>query len=201
MNSGIRQDYLSKGLTALAAFTLVFLGTFGTTLLLQASFIVILILVAFALNSLYKIEFEDINIDKTESRSIILYGAISLGVIVSMNFLVPKSLSIFDLSQVPVGQLSIVSMSLGVLIAVGEEQYFRGFGLNLMLTKLPYSFMAILASAALFTVYHLNVYGSSLDSMIIVLGGGLVLGFAAVQTKRVSTVMLPHILVNVLAGI
>jgi membrane protease YdiL (CAAX protease family) len=90
------------------------------------------------------------------------------------------------------------AMLYAVLIAVAEEQFFRGAILNFLLT-LTNSTVAIFSSAAIFMVYHFAVYGTSTSNLVYVLVGGLALAWAAYRSGRLSPSILAHVINNVLS--
>jgi membrane protease YdiL (CAAX protease family) len=113
-----------------------------------------------------------------------------------LNFFVPQlPLGILEsLETVPAESRQLVSIQLSLLIAIAEEQFFRGFITNLLTVKT--GFFGVILSGIFFSVYHLAVYGTSYSSLFIVMGGGIILAYAAYKTRRVSTVMAPHLLNN-----
>ena len=91
----------------------------------------------------------------------------------------------------------------GVFMAVAEEQFFRGFILDAILQKIPniMPFMGVLFSAGIFTVYHQARYGGNPDAMLYVFAGGVILSWVAWKSRRLSPVMIAHVINNVLAEI
>jgi membrane protease YdiL (CAAX protease family) len=189
----IRQDYLSLSLTALAVALLLYLSTFGTELLTKGVFITVIALAGLVLSRVFKVEGYDEDISASEGKQILMYVALSLAAIFAVNILVPQVTRTY-LSVSPI----TAAQSLAVMIAVAEEQFFRGFFLNLFISKVGEVAGAILSSAV-FMLYHFAVYGTNPTNLIIVFGGGLALAYAAIKTRRVSTPMIAHVVNNFLA--
>jgi membrane protease YdiL (CAAX protease family) len=85
-----------------------------------------------------------------------------------------------------------------VLMAIAEENFFRGAITNFLLTITSPAF-AILGSAMIFTAYHIAVYRTSLEAFIYVFVGGAVLAWVAQRTGRLSPAICAHIINNLLA--
>jgi membrane protease YdiL (CAAX protease family) len=83
------------------------------------------------------------------------------------------------------------------LIAVSEEQFFRGFWTDWLLVRLPNPVLALFSSAGIFTIYHFARYGTASDALVYVFMGGFILAFVAYKSRRLSPNMLGHILNNV----
>lgn len=121
---------------------------------------------------------------------IALAGIFLMGVFVKMKF----PLEITELGM-------LVAIIFGFIIGISEEQFFRGFILDWLLSKLPSPSLALLSSAMIFTVYHLAVYGTDFDSLMYVFAGGLILSWVAYKSRRISPPMLAHGLNNVYAAL
>jgi len=189
----IRQDYLSLSLSALAVALLLYLSTFETELLTKGIFITVVALAGLVLSRMFKVEGYDEDISASEGKQILMYVALSLAAIFAVNIFVPQVTKTY-MSVAPV----TAAQSLAVMTAVAEEQFFRGFFLNLFISKMGEIWGAILSSAV-FAIYHLAVYGTNPTNLVIVFGGGLALAYAAIKTRRVSTPMLAHVVNNALS--
>jgi len=96
--------------------------------------------------------------------------------------------------------LSVVGASLYVtLIAIGEEQFFRGFVYEWFrkLVKLPT--FAMLGSALIFMVYHSWIYGGDPSTMGYVFAAGVVLAYVCQITNRLWPSCFIHIIVNLIS--
>jgi membrane protease YdiL (CAAX protease family) len=87
-----------------------------------------------------------------------------------------------------------------VLIGVMEETVFRGFFTPWLVNRLGL-YAGLISQALLFMIYHAFVYGNNVTALIFVFGAGIVLGFAAIRTQRLSIPMAAHILVDYLSTI
>ena len=89
----------------------------------------------------------------------------------------------------------------GILIAIAEEIFFRGFLLP-WLSTMGYplgQYIGVPASAGAWTLFHLGVYGTQPQALILVLMVGIILGFIAWYKKRLWIFMGAHALVNFMA--
>lgn len=115
---------------------------------------------------------------------------VSLGAIGVVNYVAPVLLSVGGVG----GGLFLM------LIAVAEEQFFRGFLLTLFARVSGSDLFAVAASSLAGMVYHVVVYGLAPGLMLVVFGCFAVLGFVYVASGyRLSTPMLAHAIVNILS--
>jgi membrane protease YdiL (CAAX protease family) len=201
----IRQSPISYGATALATALLIYIGTFGSEFMVLSLFIVTLALIGIVMSRWGGFHVDDPSLDVMERRETWLWVAVSIVVIFGINIIVPQlPTSLFKMALVDPQKLAILlsiptfRFSLGVMISVAEENFFRGFWGNLMLRNLPVV-LAIPANSMLFTLYHIAVYGTSANALIIVFGAGIILMYAAYRSGYVHTTILAHMLVNALA--
>ena len=85
-------------------------------------------------------------------------------------------------------------------MAVAEEQFFRAGLLSWIRASVSDNTVAIVASAAIFSAYHLAVYGIDINRLVYVFIGGVVLAWLVVKTNRISPSIIAHMLNN-LAGV
>ena len=96
--------------------------------------------------------------------------------------------------------LSVVGAGLYVtLIAIGEEQFFRGFLYEWLRNLVKHPTFAILGSALIFMVYHSWIYGGDLSTMGYVFVAGVVLAYVCQLTNRLWPACFIHIIVNLLS--
>jgi membrane protease YdiL (CAAX protease family) len=88
-----------------------------------------------------------------------------------------------------------------VLMAISEEQFFRGFILDLLLSKFTRKIVAVILAGLIFVTYHIAMYGTDADAMLYVLAGGVILSWVAYRSRRLSPGMIAHIFNNVRAVI
>jgi len=201
----IKQDSVSIALTVLAASQLLFLGTFGAAVVGVAVFVLAIMLVGIVMAMWLGFSERDESIDPVERRDLLVWSMVGLATIGLLNLLQlfkPAAGTILSIALANVAEDArmLVSRMLGILVAVAEEQFFRGALTNLFIRTVGVA-AAIPLSGVIFGVYHLAVYGSQPITMLIVAGAGSILAFTAVRTGRVSTPMLAHVANNVVAGL
>lgn len=198
----LRQDIVSRSLIVLAVVLTLFLYVFVG---LEPLITPILLLFGAGVIRIFghakKVEV-DPTISQAERHDIVYYCMVSLlsmlvGGIFVENLFTPR---------VPPSVLAVEMVLVGILfsclMAISEEQFFRGELLDLFASHSPVAKIptAILVTAFGFWAYHLKVYGSRPDNLIYVLLAGIVLGWAAWKTQRVLTPIIAHILNNLLGS-
>jgi len=190
----IRQDFASKILISIAMMLTIYLATYETTALVM--FPAVLLIVGLGME-LYlerhrKPEYVDFESVGARSRKEIFYYSVLalLGI-----FTVGYSTSF--LSDLEVAGFSMFAFM--AVMAIAEEQFFRGFITDLFLTHLDKDWIALLTSALVFMGYHLARYGTSPDALLYVFGGGLILNWVAWKSKRISPCMIAHVINNIVA--
>lgn len=125
-------------------------------------------------------------------KNFIFYTVIALfGV-----FMVSEAINVLPLDMTP-GLTGIYSLLYEVLIGIAEEEFFRGFVTDWLLTSLPSEYIALFLSAVIFCIYHLAVYGTQIASLVYVFFGGLILSWVSYRTLHISPCMSGHMLNNV----
>lgn len=186
----IRQDSLSKMLIVISMMLTVYLATFETTTLVL--FPGILLLIGLVMESYMEKhrEFVD-HITETSSLKAIGYFTIIalMGMFMSGYMIDRTSMTLLS---------GFSAISYGVLMAVAEEQFFRGFITDFLVTRFPSYVLALITSACIFTMYHLARYGGRADAMMYVFAGGFILSWVSWKSKRLSPCMLAHAINNVI---
>ena len=163
-------------------------------------FIIAVVFVGLIMSDKFKLTEVDEDIDESEAIQTFTWAIGSFFVIYGLNLFVrhiPLSVEKAVLSSISQGEaISIVLLTFAVTIAIAEEVLFRGFLVNLISKNSAMIAIAPLIVGSAFTIYHLQVYGSAIDILFIVFGAGTFLGYAAIKTRRILTVMIPHILNN-----
>jgi membrane protease YdiL (CAAX protease family) len=189
----VAHDSISQILTALACFILIYLATFEQTFIIL--FPTVLLVTGIVLQFYLARKVEVVDGLAESAGNIGFYTLIALAGITIASFVSPA------ISYLPKMELTGVdAMLYAVLIAVAEEQFFRGAILNFLLT-LTDSTVAIFSSAVIFMVYHFAVYGTSTLNLVYVLIGGLALSWVAYRSGRLSPSILAHVLNNILSFI
>lgn len=99
-------------------------------------------------------------------------------------------------------QLGVIDMALfSGLMAIVEEQFFRGEIFEWLTNRMPAPGLAIILSSAFFTAYHFQIYGSNIDSLLYVFVGGVVLAWAVYRSRRLAPASLAHLTNNVAGAI
>ena len=194
----LREDPISYGLVAISISLLIYLTTFGGLLAQDSLIAVIIILSSFALMRWGGFFEQAPYVSVTREKSYMYYVAIALATFLLLNIFVPSIP--LGIEQLDVASSFYVSAAFGVLMAVAEEQFFRGFFLNFCLIKirLPPT-LAFVVNGIFFGTYHLAVYGGSTSSIMIVAGAGMIMSYVDYKTGSVTPSTLAHIANNILA--
>ena len=192
----IRQDAISKAFTVLAFAELIFLATF-TGQIATASLIAAVILAAgLVLDRLSKFDSEDATVTEQARGQIIQYVGISVLVFVALDNFIYALPAFVTVSSTGLDWFQ--AHLFGILIAVAEEQFFRGFLMNWLMVKTRTLVVAYLMDGLIFAVYHLAVYGTSPANLAIVFGAGVTLAVVDWKAQRVSPSIIAHVINNLL---
>ncbi len=189
----VRIDAVSYYAAALAVGLLIYISASGIATLTQDALIAVaLALSGIALSQfggLFKTDRETTESDISSSTPWIV---VDLVVIFSLSYFIPR---------VPLSLVSVLSgnvntaIAFNVLEAVSEELFFRGFWMNLFLSKMdPYT--AIVADGILFGIYHFYVYGYSPSLILLVMMSGMVLAYSDWRTRKLAPSLISHIINN-----
>lgn len=202
----IRQDKISLSLTVIVCMVAVFMFTYEKSSLLLLP--ITLTGLGITLNWVFgkKIKVDE-KIDEKEGTGIMKYTviavlAVAIGAAASKRLFFPERLIALAALQLT----PFDSLIFALLMAVAEEQFFRGFFLNFCLWKLydkPNGItLALLLSGLIFAYpYHQNVYGTSTALLFYVFIGGYVFSWVDFQLKRLSPSMNAHLIINFIGGI
>lgn len=203
----IMQDPISNAFLILALMIMVyFTFVLGNLSILIYPFILLIAALTFRVFINKKLV-KDTDIDKTERKDILIYyfvGLIGIGI---GNLLV-KGLYTFPINEA-LNRLGVqITMSMApiddrlftILMAIVEEQLFRGEMLEWMSGSMPPG-VASLANAGVFSVYHLGVYGTQPQNLIYVLVGGIALAWITIKSRRLTSALGAHITNNILGAI
>ncbi len=191
----IRQDTISHMCIVLALAITLYLFTYESTTLVLFP---VVLLISGATMELWferKQEFVDDNI--TESKTLSRIGAWTGIALAGM--LVSGASITYVKSNISMQLTGTGAILYSVLIAISEEQFFRGFITDWLLVRFPNPLLAILSSAAIFMVYHFMRYGTSIDALAYVFAGGFILAFVAYKSRLLSPLMLGHVINNIYA--
>ena len=190
----IRQDTISRTLIILAIMITIYLSTFETTtiVLFPAILLITGLIMEFYLEK--KREVTDHITEKSTIKSVGYYTVLALFGIFLAGYAIEKF-------RPPMELTGYDALLYSMLIAVAEEQFFRGFITDWLLSKIAQPHMALLASALIFTIYHFARYGTKPEALLYAFAGGFILSWVAYKSRRLSPCMLAHILNNAIAVI
>jgi len=113
-----------------------------------------------------------------------------------------QSILSFIIMRLPLsiyGGLSVQHVVMGIMAAVGEELFFSYFATGVMLnTKLKWGTIPIVSLT--FAWYHWQVY-QTITALLLVLVMRLVYSIIYLFSRRLSSVMLAHVMHNILANV
>jgi len=179
-------------LVALAMMLTVYLATFETTTIVVFPSILLLIGLGMEMWLEKKREYVDHFAEEKTMKTIGYWTIVALlGFFLTGYMVQHVNLTILT------GWASAISFT--VLMAIAEEQFFRGFITDMFLTNFKYSMLALGGSAFVFMFYHYARYGTDPNSMLYVFAGGFILNWVAYKSRRISPCMLAHIINNVVA--
>jgi len=200
----IKGDAISEVFTVLAVILTLYLSVVAIRVNLTAAFILVfpifMLLSSLALSERYLEDSDpqaEVTILRRKSLNILFFtlialAGVSVGAVISRDLYVPKLL-LNSLTLTPY-QARIY----GVLMAVSEEHFFRRFLFQYLYRNIRVPFLAMLASAGSFMVYHFGVYGS-VDLWIYVLIAGFVLAWVAYRSQKLAPCIIAHSIINIMA--
>lgn len=189
----IRADGLSYTYTIMAAMVAVYLATFEMGVLILFPVILLVTGVALQIYFMRKVDADD-TMDIQEAGQITFYTLVALAVIAVSSFFISSLPQL-----VPRMQLTGFDTSLfAALMAIAEEQFFRGAVTSFLLMYTA-PMVAVMSSGAVFTVYHLAVYGTDMSALLYVFVAGVVLAWVAYRSRRLSPSMTAHLINNIIA--
>jgi len=112
------------------------------------------------------------------------------GVATSYLYLIPNA------AALPMSGFNVVLY--GILMAVAEENLFRGAVLGFLSRQFP-AMGAVMASAAIFSVYHFSIYRTDASALIYAFVAGAILSWVVLRTGRLSPAILAHVANNLVA--
>jgi len=181
---------------------IIWLATFSTTtvILFPAVLLSAGLVLEFYFERFKKAETDRTDFRKLPFSQIGLYASFALAVMLVTGYGV-QYVSLPSLSAFPDTSTLLYTTS----IAVAEEQFFRGFVTDSLVSYhttyaiLNNVYAKLILSGAIFMAYHYARYGSSGNDMLYVLVGGTMLSWIAYKTQRLSPSMLAHVFNNILA--
>lgn len=191
----IRRDSLSDMLTATAFLLCLYLSTFDLGVLIIFP---VVLLTSGILLQYYMMDkpsqIRERQISAKSATNITYYTVIGFVALMGISMISPKIDKLPFLSQMQTLSVTPAIMFTS-LIAIGEEQFFRGWLTNYLTKKSV--FLGIFGSAAVFAAFHLAVYGMSGSALFYVLASGVLLAWLGVHSGRLFVPMTIHILNNV----
>lgn len=147
---------------------------------------------------------DDDVIDEEEGQEIFYFTMFALAGIGVGSLFISRALYIFPASisgEVNLLMLGVVPLALlhAATMAISEEYFFRGVFLQLF--SVMGMGLSIAATTLIGVIYHLRVYGASGQALLYVAVAWTVFGVVAWRTKRLSPLILAHLINNVLSVI
>ena len=194
MKIPIAQDPISLLASAIAITELIFLSVFPGDLQTDSIIAAVILISGLVMQRYFKVDAQE-GIDEKGKQNIFIYSAVAVVIFFVLNIYVPKlPLSVASV----IGSSGVVPAKMfELLIAVAEEQFFRGFLANLLITRTNAG-IGIFLDGAIFAIYHFAVYGNSGTDLAIVFGAGITLSFIDYKTGRVSPSIIAHVINNLL---
>jgi len=140
---------------------------------------------------------QDLYVDVAEGKSTLLYYLVAL-IGIGIGSIIARGLYNFPFTPQQIALSVIDLMLFGTLMAIAEEQFFRGELLEWLKHRVPRP-VAIFLSGAIFTIYHFKVYAGSTDSLYLVFAAGIALSWVTVMSRRLAPATLAHITNNIMA--
>lgn len=204
----IAQDGFSKFLTYTSSSELLFIATFGGEILLISLLAVAIMYVGLNNQRLFfRGQIPERPINEVRGRNYFAYAAVGIMSFFMLTRFVPvlpsyarQFLQSPTFSTVPLQTQFVVGQLFVLLIAVSEEQFFRGFWANVFTQKLG-RFAGVLFSGVFFGGYHVAVYGGNIfPNIVIVSGAGMILTHICLQTGSLTPALLGHVINNAFAS-
>jgi len=190
----IGQDVISKMLSILGIMIALYLSTFKLEALILFPIILLISGITMQYFILRRVE-DDPDLDRGEAKDIMFYTIIGMAGFAIASFVSP-------MIKIPTYAVALsgVNASLySILMAIAEEQFFRGFLANFLMEK--GFFVGVVGSAMIFTVYHLAVYGTAMSALMFVLIGGMILAWVGERSGRLSVPMIAHMINNLISTV
>ena len=185
----IRQDGISIGFTITALFLSLYWSTGDKSFI--GIFPAILLISSFGLNFYIGQTYPKTSGD---AGNTLLYTMVAVAGMYftgyfTQNYFVPQTT--IELS-------GIDAIQYGILMAVAEEQFFRGALLNFLQPRFG-EVLSVLASAGIFTIYHFFIYAGMVSTLLYVLGAGVLLAFVTVRSRSITPAICAHVINNVMS--
>jgi len=189
----IRRDSLSDMLTVSSFLICLYLSTFDLGVLIIFP---VVLLTSGILLQYYMLDkpsqTKEKHITSKAATNIGYYTMLGFAAIFGIGIVSPQVEKLPFLAQVDLTVTQAVMFA--SLIAIAEEQFFRGFLTNYLSKKSI--FLGILGSAAVFAAFHLAVYGQSMAALFYVLASGVLLAWLGIRSGRLAVPMCIHIMNN-----
>jgi membrane protease YdiL (CAAX protease family) len=186
----VNHDYISLTLIAIAVTVFLYSAVWTSEMSFKSLLAAVMLIAGFA----FSFGFRYATVSRVPGK-LWLWSLMAFGFIIIANFVV----KIFPVQATTTATAGPVSWSLfGMLVAVGEEQWFRGF-LTPFICNLLGSIWGIVLSGLVFGIYHFAVYGTDMTALVVVTMTGMALSYVAIQTKSVTPGMAAHVLNNFIA--
>ena len=192
----IRHDKIALAMTAIAGMISIYLGLFQARFDI-AWFPALLLLMGLQLNEYVNKKYDyDDTLDEREKGRILMSTVLAIAGISLISFVM--NIPLYR-KTANVATLSVFDAKLYAgLMAVAEEQFFRGF-----LANFAYKYgmknmgAAAVTSSVVGVIYHFMRYGGDYNALMFVFFGFLILSTIALREQRLSPAILAHFIHNV----
>ncbi len=187
MGYQVNHDAVSLVFIVLAGAIFMYVGLWETEMQMKAIFAAVLLFGGLIMSMFMHYT----TIQQLPPKALVWTG-VAFGMIMLTNF---------SVSLLPALSTTPINWSLfAVLIAISEEQFFRGFMTPFFANRLGMIGGSI-AGGVLFGFYHYAVYSADVQALLVVTVVGIALSYIALYTKSATPGMVAHALNNFLAAV
>jgi membrane protease YdiL (CAAX protease family) len=176
----VKHDYVSISFIMIALVIFFYASTWSGDMQIKSMIGAVLLIGGLALSFFMK--FTSIG---QFNNKIALYSVLAFAAIMATNFIV----SLAPTMEVISAPISWALFS--VLIAVSEEQFFRGLVTPYLCNSMGVT-VGCIAAGAVFGIFHFAVYGTSVNALLVVTISGIILSYIAVYTQSITPGIIAH---------
>jgi membrane protease YdiL (CAAX protease family) len=177
----VRHDYVSLSFVMVAMVIFFYTSTWSGDMQVKALIGAILLIGGLTMS--FFLKFTSVG---QFTNKIALYSVLAFAAIMATNFIVSIAPAMESTVAEPVSWALF-----SVLIAISEEQFFRGLVTPYLATSLGVPVGCLLAGLV-FGIFHFAVYGTSMNALFVVTISGVILSYIAVSTMSITPGMIAH---------
>jgi hypothetical protein len=190
----IAQDQISKIITLLGLSIPIYVFLFSNVSIIWL-LPFFLIIGGFAIQKwLLSKTIKDVSDSLSDQGNIIFYTVVALATFIFLGLVTPSIVKIFAVELT-----GFDSVLFGVMMAIGEEQFFRAGWANILIQTSHSEIYGALAGAGVFGIYHFFAYGDNPAALMFVLGAGFTFILVDLKMNRVTPSLFAHIGNNLMA--